>query len=138
MEEERREGAGTPPPGGEGRRWTEQIEVAADQLVARVQDLVSAGNVRRLIVRHEGRTMLDVPLTGAVVGGVVGVWLAPLLSALVVIGGLVARIQVIIEGEGEPPSGRNTTDIRTTTGGDTGYGSGDTTYTSGPDDLTRQ
>lgn len=136
MEEERREGAGTPPPGGEGRRWTEQIEVAADQLVARVQDLVAAGNVRRLIIRHEGRTVLDIPLTGAVVGGVVGIWLAPFLSALVLIGGLVARVQVIIEREGESPSGGNTTDVTTTT--DTGYGGGDTTYSTGQDDPMRQ
>jgi len=98
------ESGGTPPP-GEGRRsWTEQFEVMADQLSNRVQELVAEGNVRRLIIRHEGRTLIDIPLTAAVVGGAAGVFLAPLLTALVAIVGLVSRVQVVVEREGEPPA----------------------------------
>lgn len=101
------ENRSTPPPGGEGRKsWTEQIEVAADQLVTRVQELVAEGNVRRLVIKQEGRTLLDIPLTVGVVGGVVSLWLAPFLAALVAIAGLVARLQIIIEREGEPPATR--------------------------------
>lgn len=99
------ENPSTPPHGGEGRkRWTEQIEVAADQLVSRVQDVVAEGNVRRLIIKQEGRTILDIPLTVGVVGGVAGLVLAPFLATLVALAGLVARVQVVIEREGEPPA----------------------------------
>jgi len=95
----------TPPPSGEGRKsWSEQIEVAADQLVSRVQDLVAEGNVRRLIIKQEGRTILDIPLTVGVVGGVAGLFLAPMLATLVAIAGLVARVQLVVEREGEPPA----------------------------------
>lgn len=34
-----------------GRTWTEEIEVAANELVDRVKELVQEGNVRRLIIR---------------------------------------------------------------------------------------
>jgi hypothetical protein len=90
MEDRTKEAPESPPPGEGRRRWSEQIEVAADQLVARVQELVAEGNVR--------------PLTYAAVGGAAGVFLAPLLTALVAIAGVVARVQIIIEREGEPPA----------------------------------
>ena len=97
----------TPPPGGEGkRRWTENIEVAADQLVGRVQEMVGQGNVRRLVIKQEGRALLDIPLTAGVLGGVITLWLAPMLAALVAIAGLVARVEVVIEREGEPPASK--------------------------------
>lgn len=95
---------GTPPGGGGRRSWTEQIEVSVDQLASRVQELVAEGNVRRLIIRQDGRTILDIPLTAAVVGGAAGIVLAPLLTAIVALAGLVARVQVIVEREGEPPT----------------------------------
>ncbi|MHB1132012.1 MAG: DUF4342 domain-containing protein [Chloroflexota bacterium] len=95
----------TPGSGPEGRRrWTENFEVAADQLTSRVQELVSQGNVRRLIIKQEGRALLDIPLTVGVVGGVAGVFLAPMLAALVAIAGIVARVELVVEREGEPPS----------------------------------
>ncbi len=44
--------------------FTEQLEVAGNQLVDRVKELIEQGNVRRLIIRGpEGRVMLEVPLT---------------------------------------------------------------------------
>jgi hypothetical protein len=95
------------PPSGEGRQgqsWTERIDVTVDQLAARIQEMVSQGNVRSLKIRHEGRTILDIPLTAAVVGGAAGIMLAPFLTAVVAIAGIVARVELIVEREGEPPS----------------------------------
>ena len=95
----------TPGSGPQGRRsWTENFEVAADQLTSRVQELVGQGNVRRLIIKQEGRTLLDIPLTVGVVGGLAGVFIAPMLAALVAIAGIVARVELVVEREGEPPS----------------------------------
>lgn len=93
------------PPSGEGRQsWTERIDVTVDQLSSRIQELVAQGNVRSLKIRHEGRTILDIPLTVAAVGGAAGILLAPFLTALVAIVGIVARVELIVEREGEPPS----------------------------------
>lgn len=94
----------TPPPGDGRRSWTERIDVTVDQLSGRIQEMVAQGNVRSLKIRHEGRTILDIPLTMAALGGMAGVMLAPFLTALVAIAGIVARVELIIEREGEPPT----------------------------------
>lgn len=88
----------------EGRGIIEEIEVAGRDAVARVQDLVEEGNVRRLIfLTAEDRIILEVPLTAGVAAGTVAVFLAPTLAA---IGAAVAflakvKIQVVREGDDE-------------------------------------
>ena len=59
--------------------WIEEIEVAGSQLVERVKELVSEGNVRRLIVRMpDDRVLLEIPLTaGVAVGGVITIIARP-------------------------------------------------------------
>ncbi|MBV9790010.1 MAG: DUF4342 domain-containing protein [Chloroflexi bacterium] len=85
------------------RSWTEEIEVAANQVVEQVQNLVREGNVRRLIIKHEGNTVLEVPVTIAAIAGVAALYMAPLLAALGALAGLVARVQVVVEREGDKP-----------------------------------
>jgi hypothetical protein len=85
------------------RSWTEEIEVAANQVVEQVQNLIREGNVRRLIIKHEGNTVLEVPVTIAAIAGVATLYMAPLLAALGALAGLVARVQVVVEREGERP-----------------------------------
>ncbi|HEX6291470.1 MAG TPA: DUF4342 domain-containing protein [Herpetosiphonaceae bacterium] len=85
------------------RSWTEEIEVAANQVIEQVQSLIREGNVRRLIIKHEGTTILEVPVTIAAIAGVATLYMAPLLAALGALAGLVARVQVVVEREGERP-----------------------------------
>jgi hypothetical protein len=77
--------------------WIEEIEVAGNQLVERVKELIAEGNVRRLILRtQDDKAILEIPLTtGAVVGGVVTLF-APLVAALGALAALIARIKVQI------------------------------------------
>lgn len=77
--------------------WIEEIEVAGSQLVERVKELVSEGNVRRLIVRMpDDRVLLEIPLTaGVAVGGVITI-LAPVLAALGALAALIAHLKVQI------------------------------------------
>lgn len=83
---------------------TEQFEVAGNQLVDKVKELVAEGNVRRLIFRApDDKVMMEMTLTtGAVLGGVVALsawWLA----ALGAIAALVARIRIeVVREVGEP------------------------------------
>jgi hypothetical protein len=83
--------------------WTEEIEVAANQVIDQVQSLIRQGNVRRLIIKHEGNTILEVPITLAAIAGVATLYMAPVLAALGALAGLVARVQVVIEREGDRP-----------------------------------
>lgn len=82
----------------DGRRtFTEEIEVAAKDLISRLDDLIKEGNVRILRVRSEkGDVFLELPLTvGAVTGGVVALT-APWLAVLGAVAGLVARVRIEI------------------------------------------
>jgi hypothetical protein len=82
---------------------SEQLEVAGNQLVTQVQDLIKQGNARRLIIRNaDNEVLMDINLTvGAVAGGVMvlGAWW---IAALAVIAGLVARVKIEIIRENPP------------------------------------
>jgi hypothetical protein len=89
-------------PTKEEATWMEEIEVAGNQLVERVKELIAEGNVRRLILRtQDDKLIMEIPLTaGAVFGGVVTLF-APLLAALGALAALIARIKVqIVRTEG--------------------------------------
>ena len=79
----------------EKRSWIEEIEIAGDQLVGRVKELIKEGNVRRLIIRNsDGNVLLEIPLSaGLAVGGVTTV-IAPILVALGAMAALIANFKV--------------------------------------------
>ena len=85
------------------RTWTEEIEIAANELVDRAKELIQEGNVRRLIIRRpDGELLLEIPLTaGAAVGGVLAIF-HPVFAALGAMAALLARVRVeIVRVEGE-------------------------------------
>jgi uncharacterized protein DUF4342 len=88
------------------KTWTEEISVAGNQLVDKFKELVSEGTVRRVVLKRDGNTLLEVPLAAAVVGGALAVWAAPLLSAVAAIAGAATHVNVEIERTGARPSGR--------------------------------
>jgi hypothetical protein len=85
------------------RTWTEEIEVAGAELVVRIEEIVKAGNVRRVILRTpDNKLLLEIPLTaGAVAGGVV-VLIAPILAALGAMAALLAKVKVQVVRTDEP------------------------------------
>jgi len=82
------------------RTFIEEIEVAGEQLVDKVKELVHEGSVRRLRIRHEGHTVLEVPITLAAVGVV----LAPLLAALGALAAVLTRCTIEVEREEDEPN----------------------------------
>ena len=64
----------------------DSFKAESENVVEKVKELVHEGNVRRVIVKHQGRVVAEFPLTA----GVVGVVLAPVLAA---IGALVALMK---------------------------------------------
>ena len=79
--------------GVRGTQW-EDINVAADDLLGKVKQLIKEGNVTRIIVLNEREEQLfEIPITIAAVGTL----LAPQLAALGVIAALVTRPIIRIE-----------------------------------------
>lgn len=88
-------------PKTEPHTWVEEIEMAGDQLVSRVKELIAEGNVRRLIIRNpENQVLIQIPLTAGVVVGGVFTLFAPVLAAVGALAALVARVKVEVVREG--------------------------------------
>jgi hypothetical protein len=64
----------------------ESIKGDAHTIIEKVKAIVREGNVRRIVVQHDGRVVAEFPLTAGVLGAV----LAPALAA---IGALVAMLK---------------------------------------------
>jgi hypothetical protein len=80
----------------------EELQVMGEQLLSRVKELIHEGNVRRIIIKQEGHTIMEFPLTVGVVGAV----LAPALAAIGAIGALIAQCSIEVvrtERPSEPP-----------------------------------
>jgi hypothetical protein len=81
-------------------QFFEEVKVQANELAAKVKELVHEGNVRRIIIKDEqGHTFMEIPLTLATVGVV----LAPVLAAVGAIATLVSRFHVVVERTSTAP-----------------------------------
>ncbi len=77
---------------------TEEFRIQGDELVKKVRALIHEGNIRRIIVKNEtGHTLIEIPLTVGVVGGVLSAALFPILAAVGAIGAVVAHLTLVIE-----------------------------------------
>ncbi|HLX39542.1 MAG TPA: DUF4342 domain-containing protein [Ktedonobacteraceae bacterium] len=85
----------------QSRDFIEELPVLGEQLVTKVRELVHEGNVRRIIIKQDGHTILEIPLAI----GVVGVILQPALVAIGAIGALMAQcsIEVVRSERPTPP-----------------------------------
>src|SRR5437764_5177901 len=70
--------------------YQEELQVMGEQLLTRVKELLHEGNVRRIIIKQEGRTIMEFPLTI----GVVGVVAAPVLVAIGAVSALIAQCSI--------------------------------------------
>jgi Domain of unknown function (DUF4342) len=80
--------------------FRESFKVTGAQLVEAVRKLLHEGNVRRVIIKHDGHSLVEFPLTVGVIGAV----FAPILAAA----GAVAAIlgDCTLEVEREIPEGQ--------------------------------
>lgn len=73
----------------------EEIEVAGNELVDRVKELIQEGNVRRLIIRKsDGDVLMEVPLTASVVAGGAMLVFTPLLAAIGAAAAFLAKVRI--------------------------------------------
>ena len=83
-----------------------QAGAGTDAVMDKLKELIHEGNVRRVVIQHEGRTVAEFPLTA----GVVGTVLAPVLAA---VGALVAllkdctiKIERVVDEQKKAPEAR--------------------------------
>ncbi len=78
--------------------FKESFKVAAEQLVDSVKTLLHEGNVRRIVIKQEGRTVAEFPLTVGVVGAVV----APVLAAVGALAAVLTDCTIEVERSSKP------------------------------------
>ncbi|MEO0742110.1 MAG: DUF4342 domain-containing protein [Bacteroidota bacterium] len=90
-----------------GEKTLQEVKVAGSQLVDKVRDLIEEGNVRRIAIKKDERTLLEIPLTVGVGAGAAAVLLTPMLAALGAIAALVTDITLVVERDAADSEARN-------------------------------
>ena len=85
----------------------ERFIVSGSNLVEKIKELVRQGNIRRVRLIHEEKTLIDIPLSVGAPAAVVVVLAAPLLAALAAIAALVKECTIEIEKVEETDESKN-------------------------------
>lgn len=71
----------------------EKVSATVDEIIAKVEELIKDGNLRRVIIRdHDGETFIEIPV---IFGAIVAI-AAPFVTAIGVIAGYAANFTVEI------------------------------------------
>ncbi len=76
---------------------TEKCTVSGNQLVEKVKQLIREGNIRKVRLLHEGRTLIEIPLTIGAPAVAIGILAAPVLAAIGAIAALVTECTIEVE-----------------------------------------
>jgi len=78
------------------KETTEEFRVNGEDLLAKVKELIRAGNVRKIIIKDKkGKELIMIPVTAGVVVAV----LAPVLAGVGAIAALVSECTIVVERE---------------------------------------
>lgn len=103
------------------QKITQEIKVKGNQLVDRVRAIIEEGNARRISIRKEGRSLIELPLSVGVGGAAAAVLIAPMLAAVGAVAALVSDVSVVVEHDPDQKVEALTKDI-----GGTGAGTATT------------
>ncbi len=73
----------------------ETFKAEGEAAIEKLKALVHEGNVRRIVIQHEGRTIAEFPLTAGVLGAV----LAPVVAAIAAVVALLKDCTIRVERE---------------------------------------
>jgi len=77
----------------------EKFTVSGSQLVDKVKQLIHEGNIRKVRLLHEGRTVFEIPLTIGAPATAIVILAAPVLAALGAFAALVTECTIEVEKE---------------------------------------
>jgi hypothetical protein len=76
---------------------SEKFTISGSQLVEKVKQLMHEGNIRRVRLLHEGRVVLEIPLTIGAPAAAIGILAAPVLAAVAAFAALVTECTIEVE-----------------------------------------
>jgi len=77
----------------------EEIKVKGNELVDKVRDIIEEGNARRIIIKKDDKTVMELPLSIGVGGMTAAILFAPVLAAVGAFAALVSDVRIVIERE---------------------------------------
>lgn len=90
------------------KTFWESFKVEGESIVDKVKEIVHEGNVRRVVIKQNGRSIAEFPLTAGVVGAV----LAPVLAAIGALVALAKDCSIEVErAEAAKPAADKTTAV---------------------------
>jgi len=75
------------------KTWWENVKAEGAQVLNKLEELIAEGNVRRIVIKQQERTIAEFPLMVGVVGAV----LAPVLAAIGAIVALAKDCRIEVE-----------------------------------------
>ena len=75
----------------------EKFTVSGNHLVGKVKQLIHEGNIRKVRLRHNGKTILEIPLSVGAPAAVLGIMMAPILAAIGAFAALVTECTIEVE-----------------------------------------
>ncbi|MFH1646692.1 MAG: DUF4342 domain-containing protein [Chloroflexota bacterium] len=75
----------------------ESFKVSGGQVLDKVKQLIREGNIRRVRLLHDGRTIIEIPLSIGAPVAVAGILAAPLLAAIGAFAALVTECTIEVE-----------------------------------------
>lgn len=87
---------------------TERIDVKGEHLIGKIKELIHEGTVQRIVINDaDGKQVLDMPMTV----GVIGLLLAPSITAIGALGALASSYSIDIERQEADQTEPNVTPI---------------------------
>ncbi len=75
----------------------EKFIISGNNLVEKVKQIIREGNVRKVRLLHEGRTVIEIPLSIGAPAVAIGILAAPVLAALGAFAALVTECTIEVE-----------------------------------------
>ena len=75
----------------------ERFTVSGNKLVDKVKELIHQGNIRRVRLIHDGKTLIDIPLSVGAPAAAVAVLAAPVLAAVAAVAAMVKECTIEVE-----------------------------------------
>jgi hypothetical protein len=76
---------------------TEKYTVSGEEVLEKVKKLIHEGNIRRIRLIHQGRTIIDIPLSIGAGAAAITILAAPLLAAVGAFAALVTECTIEVE-----------------------------------------
>ena len=76
---------------------TEKFTVSGDQVMKKIKQLIHEGNIRTVRLIHNGRTLIEIPLSVGAPVAALGIIAAPVLAAVGAFAALVTECTIEVE-----------------------------------------